>query len=250
MGVQDFTPEVQVAIDRNQDEASTRELYTYCRERGFPSINFDLIYGLPKQTPEGFARNLASVIEMRPDRVALYSYAHVPWIRGHQKYIEVEALPPREMKFALFLQAMHAFVGAGYQQIGMDHFALPTDELSQALGQRRLRRNFMGYTVQRSPQMMGLGVSAIGQRGAYVQNQKKLSTYYQSIEEGRLPVERLRPQPDDQVPACHRRIDVQPTSISPRWKRFGSSAVICPQLGELEAARPLMVRRLTLGTSR
>lgn len=201
MGVQDFTPEVQVAIDRNQDEASTRELYAYCRQRGFPSINFDLIYGLPYQTPEGFARNLASVLELRPDRVALYSYAHVPWIRGHQKYIEVEALPPREMKFALFIQAMHAFAGAGYQQIGMDHFALPADELSQALGQRRLGRNFMGYTVHRSPNMMGLGISAIGQlAGAYVQNEKKLSTYYRAIDEGRLPVERgYALSHDDQV---------------------------------------------------
>ena len=201
MGVQDFTPEVQVAIDRNQDEASTRELYTYCRQRGFPSINFDLIYGLPHQTPEGFARNLASVLELRPDRVALYSYAHVPWIRGHQKYIEVAALPPREMKFALFLQAMRAFVEAGYQQIGMDHFALPADELSQALSQRRLGRNFMGYTVHRSPNMMGLGISAIGQlSGAYVQNEKKLSTYYRAIDEGRLPVERgYALSHDDQV---------------------------------------------------
>ncbi|MBM3280733.1 MAG: oxygen-independent coproporphyrinogen III oxidase [Candidatus Handelsmanbacteria bacterium] len=201
MGVQDFTPEVQEAIDRNQEEASTRELYSYCRQLGFNSINLDLIYGLPKQTPEGFARNLEIVLELRPDRVALYSYAHVPWIRGHQKYIEVEALPPREIKFALFLQARRAFLEAGYQQIGMDHFALPTDELSQALGQRRLRRNFMGYTVQRSPQMMGLGISAIGQlSGAYVQNQKKLSTYYESIEAGRLPVERgYALSEDDQV---------------------------------------------------
>lgn len=195
MGVQDFTPQVQEAIGRNQDEASTRALFAYCRQQGFESINIDLIYGLPRQTPEGFARNLQTVIELRPDRVALYSYAHVPWIKGHQKYIEVEALPPRDQKFALFTQAIHAFGEAGYQQIGMDHFALPTDELSLALRQRRLRRNFMGYTVQRAPHMMGLGISAIGYLGgylggAYVQNHKKLSTYYQALDKGELPVER------------------------------------------------------------
>lgn len=191
MGVQDFTPEVQEAIGRNQDEASTRALFSHCRERGFSSINIDLIYGLPRQTPEGFGRNLQAVVELRPDRVALYSYAHVPWIKGHQKRIDVGLLPPRQQKFALFTQAMRAFGQAGYQQIGMDHFALPTDELSQALAQRRLHRNFMGYTVQRAPQMIGLGISSIGYvEGAYIQNHKKLSTYYQALDRGELPVER------------------------------------------------------------
>jgi oxygen-independent coproporphyrinogen-3 oxidase len=201
MGVQDFTPQVQQAIGRNQDEASTRALYAYCRQQGFESINIDLIYGLPRQTPEGFARNLQAVIELRPDRVALYSYAHVPWIKAHQKYIEVKMLPPREQKFALLLQAIRAFGEAGYRQIGMDHFALPTDELSRALEQRRLHRNFMGYTVQRTPQMIGLGISSIGfLGGAYVQNHKKLSTYYQALDAGVLPVERgYALSPDDQV---------------------------------------------------
>ncbi len=201
MGVQDFTPRVQQAIGRNQDEASTRALYAYCRQRGFESINIDLIYGLPLQTPEGFERNLQAVIELRPERVALYSYAHVPWIKGHQKYIQVELLPPREEKFALLLQAIHAFGQAGYQQIGMDHFALPADELSRALDRRRLHRNFMGYTVQRTPQMIGLGISSIGFLGrAYVQNHKKLRTYYQALDQGVLPVERgYALSPDDRV---------------------------------------------------
>ena len=191
MGVQDFTPEVQESIGRNQDEESTRRLFEYCRERGFDSINIDLIYGLPLQTPESFERNLASVLELRPDRVALYSYAYVPWIKGHQKKMDAEALPSREVKFGLFTQAMRAFEAGGYQQIGMDHFALPSDELCRARRQRRLHRNFMGYTIHRAPDMIGLGISAIGEvGGAFVQNRKKLSTYYQALDAGQLPVER------------------------------------------------------------
>ncbi len=193
MGVQDFTPEVQTAIGRNQDENSTRELFEYCRQKGFESINIDLIYGLPLQSPDSFAGNLASVITLRPDRVALYSYAHVPWIKGHQKKMDVEMLPSREIKFELFIQALRAFELSGYEQIGMDHFALPADELSKARQQRRLHRNFMGYTIHRTPHMIGLGISSIGEvDGAYIQNCKKLSTYYQALDQGVLPVEKGR----------------------------------------------------------
>ena len=191
MGVQDFTPAVQEAIGRNQGEAETVELYRYCRDRGFSSINLDLIYGLPGQTEETFQSNLDAVLELRPDRVAVYSYAHVPWVRGHQKRIDTDLMPSRDDKFALFALAISTFRDGGYDQIGMDHFALPDDELATALKGRRLHRNFMGYTVQRSPHMLGVGISAIGDvAGAYVQNAKKLSTYYQQVEAGRLPVER------------------------------------------------------------
>ena len=191
MGVQDFTPAVQEAIGRNQDEESTVRLFAYCRERGFDSINVDLIYGLPLQTLESFDKNLASVLRLRPDRVALYSYAYVPWIKGHQKKMDTDTLPSREVKFGLFTQAMAAFEAGGYEQIGMDHFAVPADELAQARRQRRLHRNFMGYTVHRAPDMLGLGISAIGEvGGAFVQSCKKLSTYYRALDTGRLPVER------------------------------------------------------------
>ena len=191
LGVQDFTPAVQEAIDRNQDEASTRALYEYCREKGFASINFDLIYGLPEQTPESFERNLATVLLMRPDRIALYSYAYVPWVKGHQKKIDESSLPTAEVKFELFARAARAFRTSGYAQIGMDHFALPDDELGQALDHRRLHRNFMGYTAHRTPNMIGLGISAIGEvYGAYIQNVKKLSTYYRALDAGVLPVEK------------------------------------------------------------
>jgi oxygen-independent coproporphyrinogen-3 oxidase len=191
IGVQDFSPEVQDAINRHQTEAATRELYAYARQVGFQSINFDLVYGLPQQTVESFSRTLASVVELRPDRLAVYSYAHVPWIKGNQKRIEVKDLPPAELKFELFTRALETFVGAGYRQVGMDHFALPEDELALASDARMLHRNFMGYTTRPAPDQIGAGVTAIGDvRGAYAQNTKKLSTYYACIDAGRLPIEK------------------------------------------------------------
>ena len=201
IGIQDFTPQVQEAIGRNQGEEETVRLYDHCRTRGFASINVDLIYGLPAQTLSTFQHALARVIAMRPDRVAVYSYAHVPWVRGHQKRIDADLLPAPEAKFELFAAAIRAFREDGYRQIGMDHFALPDDELGLALDERRLHRSFMGYTVQRTPVMLGLGISSIGDvAGAYVQNAKKLSTYYGALDRGSLPVERgYALTPDDLV---------------------------------------------------
>ncbi|MFH1570075.1 MAG: oxygen-independent coproporphyrinogen III oxidase [Gemmatimonadota bacterium] len=144
MGVQDFTPAVQEAIGRNQGEAETRELFAYCRQKGFASVNIDLIYGLPGQTEETFQAGLDAVVELRPERVAVYSYAHVPWIRSHQKRLDTGLMPSRDGKFALFARAIRTFREAGYAQLGMDHFALPGDELATALEARRLHRNFMG----------------------------------------------------------------------------------------------------------
>lgn len=201
MGVQDFTPAVQEIVNRHQTEAETRELYAHCRAVGFTSINFDLIYGLPLQTLPTFARNIESVVEMRPDRLAVYSFAHVPWIKGNQRTIDPVDLPSPELKMELFCLAREALLAAGYRAVGMDHFALPEDELSQAIEKRTLHRNFMGYTVKTAPDMIGLGVSSIGDvSGAYAQNTKKLTTYYSVLEEGRLPVERgYRLTVDDQI---------------------------------------------------
>lgn len=191
MGVQDFTPVVQEAINRVQSQDDTRALFEHARARGFESINIDLIYGLPFQTLESFGRTLDSVVAMRPDRVAVYSYAHVPWIRGNQKRIDPQDLPPREIKFSLFGEAIDRFLGAGYRQIGMDHFALPADELAVAAEARTLHRNFMGYTTKPATDMLGVGVSAIGDLcGAFAQNTKKLSTYYATIDNGLFPTER------------------------------------------------------------
>lgn len=191
MGVQDFTPEVQRIINRNQDEQSTVELYDYCRKKGFDSINLDLIYGLPLQTAERFDENLEHVIRLRPDRVAVYSFAFVPWIRGNQKGFDEKDLPSAEVKLELFQLALSAFLEAGYEQIGMDHFALPDDELTVSMRERRLHRNFMGYTTKPASDMLGLGISAIGDvRGAFVQSEKKLSRYYEAIDRGEFPVYR------------------------------------------------------------
>jgi oxygen-independent coproporphyrinogen-3 oxidase len=191
MGVQDFDPEVQAAIDRNQSEAQTRAMYELGRAKGFSSINLDLIYGLPLQTLAKFGRTVDAVIALRPDRVALYSYAHVPWIKAQQKWIDPKELPSAEDKLQLFLDARHRFLAGGYVEIGMDHFALPGDELAEARSKRRLHRNFMGYTVKMGSDMVAVGVSGIGDvRGAFAQNEKKLSRYYELLDQGRFPIER------------------------------------------------------------
>jgi oxygen-independent coproporphyrinogen III oxidase len=191
MGIQDFTAAVQEAINRGQSEVRTRALYEYARGVGFDSINVDLIYGLPRQSLDAFRRTLASVVDMRPDRIAVYSYAHVPWLRPHQRQIDARELPDTTLKFELFGAAVEALLSAGYTAIGMDHFALPGDELAAAAASRRLHRNFMGYTTRPASDMVGVGVSAIGDvRGAFAQNHKKLPSYYAAIDAGLFPVER------------------------------------------------------------
>jgi oxygen-independent coproporphyrinogen III oxidase len=179
MGVQDFTPEVQAAINRRQ------------RAAGFESINIDLVYGLPRQQRATFEQSLRTVVDMRPDRVAVYSYAHVPWLRPHQRAINAADLPDRDLKFELLDTAIECFLRAGYEPIGLDHFALPGDELAVAAHQRRLHRNFMGYTTRLAADMVGVGASAIGDvRGAFAQNEKTLSRYYAALDAGRFPIER------------------------------------------------------------
>ena len=201
MGVQDFDTDVQAAVDRHQTEAQTRASYDLGRKLGFASINLDLIYGLPLQTVPKFGRTVDAVAQMRPDRVALYSYAHVPWIRAQQKSIDPADLPSPEDKLALFLDARERFLAAGYVEIGMDHFALPSDELAEARRNRRLHRNFMGYTVKMGSDMVAVGVSGIGDaRGAFAQNEKKLSRYYEALDAGRFPIERgYALDPDDLI---------------------------------------------------
>ena len=190
-GVQDFTETVQEAIRRHQPEAETRALYWFARDAGFDAINFDLVYGLPRQTVDTFRRTLASVTDMLPDRVAVYSYAHVPWLRPNQKAIDSRELPDANVKRQLLGAAIDAFGAAGYVPIGMDHFAQPDDELAVAALERRLHRNFMGYTTRPAPDSVAVGISAIGDvRGAFAQNHKTLARYYQMIDEGRFPIER------------------------------------------------------------
>jgi oxygen-independent coproporphyrinogen-3 oxidase len=190
-GVQDFAPEVQQAIGRIQSEAETRDLIDCARGAGFRSVNLDLIYGLPLQRADGFARTLERVVALRPERVAVYSFAYVPWLKGHMRTIPPETLPGPELKLELLAGAYEAFTSAGYRAIGMDHFALPGDDLAKAAEAGTLSRNFMGYTVQTAPDLVGIGISAIGDvAGAFVQNVKKLPSYARALAAGRFPVER------------------------------------------------------------
>jgi len=191
MGVQDLTPEVQAAVCRNQSATQTERLFYMARDLGFTSINIDLIYGLPLQRVETFADSIDQVIDMRPDRVALYSFAHLPWLKKNQDQIETAQLPTPEVKLELFVVAMQRFVEAGYRKIGMDHFALPSDDLAMALDERRLYRNFMGYTVRPTDVTLGFGVSSIGETPfSQMQNTKKLSRYYSMLEGGQLATEK------------------------------------------------------------
>ena len=201
MGVQDLEAEVQAAIGRHQTENQTRGAYDFARRLGFSSINVDLVYGLPRQGLTSFRRTVQTIVAMRPDRIAVYSYAHVPWMRPHQKRIDQSTLPTPALKLELISAATETFLRAGYVAIGMDHFALPEDDLAVATRERRLHRNFMGYTTQPATDVIGIGMSAIGDvSGAFAQNVKKLPAYYKALEDGRFPIERgYALSPDDAI---------------------------------------------------
>ncbi|XBP72339.1 oxygen-independent coproporphyrinogen III oxidase [Polaromonas hydrogenivorans] len=190
-GVQDFDPAVQKAVHRVQPAEQVFSLMAAARLIGFESINIDLIYGLPQQTPESFDRTLAQVLQLRPDRIALYAYAHLPQRFKPQRRIDVDKLPDAGAKLSMLSRSLAAFQGAGYVHVGMDHFALPDDALAVAKRQGRLHRNFQGYSTQPDCDLIGLGVSAIGKVGAtYSQNTKTLEEYYDYLDQGRLPVVR------------------------------------------------------------
>jgi oxygen-independent coproporphyrinogen III oxidase len=182
MGVQDFDPAVQVAIKREQSEAETRAVVDAARELGMGSVNIDLMYGLPHQTEAGFSDTVERVLRMRPERVALFHYAHVPWLKRHQEALELEALPSSETKLTIFLRAVEQFRAAGYEYIGLDHFALPSDEMAVAHREKNLGRNFMGYTTRRGDDMVSLGVSSIGDvAGCYLQNEPRENEYKAAV---------------------------------------------------------------------
>jgi len=216
LGVQDFDPAVQEAVNRVQGVAQTLGIIDACRAHGFRSVNVDLIYGLPKQTLEGFSRTLDITLQARPDRLAIYGYAHLPDIFRPQQRIRAEDLPSPEQKLGLLRLAIEKLGQAGYEYIGMDHFALPTDELARAQREGGLHRNFMGYTTHAESDLVGLGVSAISHIGAsFSQNPRDIAGWEQAIDEGRLPVWRgMRMDEDDVVRAdviqqlmCHGRLD-------------------------------------------
>ena len=190
-GVQDFDPAVQKAVHRVQPAEQVFELVHAARARGFESINVDLIYGLPQQTPASFDRTLEQVVELRPDRIALYAYAHLPERFKPQRRIDTAQLPEASGKVSMLARSLVALMAAGYVYVGMDHFALPDDPLAVAKRQGRLHRNFQGYSTQPDHDLIALGVSSIGRLGAtYSQNAKTLPEYYDALDHGRLPVVR------------------------------------------------------------
>ena len=190
-GVQDFDPEVQKAVHRVQPTEQVFSLVQAARELGFESVNIDLIYGLPRQTPESFDRTLEQVVDLRPDRIALYAYAHLPERFKPQRRIAAVDLPSGQAKISMLARSVQVLLGAGYVYVGMDHFALPKDALAVAKRQGRLHRNFQGYSTQADCDLIALGVSSIGRMGAtYSQNAKTLEEYYDLLDHGRFPVVR------------------------------------------------------------
>jgi oxygen-independent coproporphyrinogen-3 oxidase len=218
LGVQDFDPAVQKAVHRLQPEALVRRVVAEARAAGFRSVNFDLIYGLPKQTLDSFNATLDKVIALDPDRIALYSYAHLPTVFKPQRRILDADLPSAEKKLEILTLAIGRLTRAGYLYIGMDHFARPDDELAIAQRRGRLQRNFQGYSAYPESDLIGLGLSAIGRVGpTYYQNQKRLDDYTAALDAGHLPVARgLELSHDDvlrraviQALACHFRLSIE-----------------------------------------
>jgi oxygen-independent coproporphyrinogen-3 oxidase len=190
-GVQDFDLAVQKAVHRLQPAAQVFAMVEAARNRGFESVNVDLIYGLPRQSPESFDRTLAQITSLRPDRVALYAYAHLPERFKPQRRIDAAELPSGAAKVAMLSRSLTALRAAGYVYVGMDHFALPEDALAVAKRQGRMHRNFQGYSTQPDCDLIGLGVSSIGRVGAtYSQNAKTMDEYCDLLDQGQLPVVR------------------------------------------------------------
>ncbi|HWI36997.1 MAG TPA: oxygen-independent coproporphyrinogen III oxidase [Burkholderiales bacterium] len=223
LGVQDFDPDVQRAVHRVQPAGLTERVVHEARAAGFGSVNFDLIYGLPKQSLDSFNRTLDRAIELGPDRIALYSYAHLPTVFKPQRRIVDADLPSAETKLQILTLAIGRLTRAGYLYIGMDHFARPEDELAVAQRQGRLQRNFQGYSAHPESDLIGLGISAIGRIGpTYYQNAKRLDDYYAGLDAGQLPVARgIELSPDDlvrraviQALACHSRVSLESIELA------------------------------------
>ncbi len=243
-GVQDFDEDVQKAVNRVQSEEQVVELVKAAREAGFQSVSVDLIYGLPLQTVASFDTTLDKIIALRPDRIASYSYAHLPELFKAQRLIRPEDMPPPERKLELLELTIRRLTAAGYVYIGMDHFALPDDELSLAKENGTLQRNFQGYSTHADCDMIGLGITSIGKVGdSYSQNVKETAQYQSRLEAGRLPVMRgYRLNDDDRLRRdvinalmCHGRIDF--AAIEARhdivFRDYFADAL--EQLGEMQA---------------
>ncbi|HME90042.1 MAG TPA: oxygen-independent coproporphyrinogen III oxidase [Myxococcaceae bacterium] len=232
MGVQDFAPEVQQVIHRPQSFELTSTIVAEARRIGFRGINLDLIYGLPLQRPQTWQRTLEQVLKIRPDRLAVYSFAYVPKMKPHQRKLPQEAMPRGAAKLSLFRNAYNTFVTAGYRPIGMDHFALPEDELAIAQEARTLWRNFQGYTIRSATDVVAFGASSISDvGGAYAQNAHRLADYSASIASSRLATERGIVLSEDD----RRRREVITDLMCNFWVDLGAegAAYFAPELEEL-----------------
>ncbi len=228
MGVQDFDGKVQEVVGRIQGEKETADLVDAARRNGFQGVNLDLIYGLPYQTPATWRRTLERILAIHPDRLAVFGFAYVPWAKPHQRLLPQEALPRTEQRVELFLAAVEVFTGAGYRLIGLDHFALESDELARAQSEGYLTRNFQGYTVRPAVDTVAFGMSSISDiGGAYAQNAHKLKDWGDQVEAGILPVERGASVTSDDVlrrfvinrVMCLLRLDLREVAV-----KFGPEA--------------------------
>lgn len=198
MGIQDHDPKVQEAVHRIQPYEDTKRAMDWIREAGFSSINVDLIYGLPFQTPSSFEKTLDDVLKLKPDRFAVFSYAHVPWIKPAQKILTNNVLPSAEMKLELLRLTIEKLTSEGFVYIGMDHFARPDDELAVAQGKKTLQRNFQGYSTHGGADIYSFGMSSISQiESAYWQNIKELPEYYAAVDAGKFPAAKAYFTTDD-----------------------------------------------------
>lgn len=188
-GIQDTNPRVQEAIRRRQSREQSQQTYLLAREIGFENINIDLIYGLPFQNRDSFSQTIADVLTLRPQRISMYSFAHTPWLKLHQKALPKNSLPTVEEKFQIYTQARQQLIEGGYLTIGMDHFVLHNDHMAHAYFNKKLQRNFQGYSVKHSDDLIGLGITSTGYvENAYFQNMKNLKDYYLSLDQGKLPI--------------------------------------------------------------
>jgi oxygen-independent coproporphyrinogen-3 oxidase len=245
MGVQDFDDRVQQVVGRIQGEKETAELVAAARRNGFGGVNLDLIYGLPYQTPDTWQRTLDRILAIHPDRMAVFGFAYVPWAKPHQRLLPQEALPRTEQRVELFLAAVEAFTRAGYRLIGLDHFALESDELARAQSAGTLFRNFQGYTVRPADDTVAFGMSSISDvGGAYAQNVHRLRDWAAAVERGELPVERgVALSPDDLMRRsainqvmCQLRLDLR--EVEARYGREARASLAADLAGaekELEA---------------
>ena len=244
LGVQDTDPEVQKAIHRLQPLSLTSQAISWLREAGYQSIAVDLIYGLPLQTVDSFSKTTREVIELGVDRVAVFSYAHLPWLKPAQRVFDVKKqLPPASEKLSMLVAAARLLTEAGYAQIGMDHFARPSDELAQAHAAGTLHRNFQGYTTRAGASLYGFGMTSISQTaGSFRQNEKELDAWKAKVEAGGLPIERgLVVTAEDQRRRalvmdvmCKRRLDYRDLSARTGVDVPGTYAAELASLGDLE----------------